>query len=67
MSPSQIAVTLGGEDIIKGELFQDIKAEDSTWYIADGVLHISLLKRNRRGFYIGEAPSHGHGKPIQVT
>jgi hypothetical protein len=43
--------TATGEDVIRGELYAPIKAEASTWLIADGVLELSLLKRNRRGNY----------------
>ena len=38
-------------DSIEGELYAAIKAEASTWVVVDGVLEISLLKRNRRGQY----------------
>ena len=37
--------------LIEGELYAAIKAEASTWVVVDGVLEISLLKRNRRGQY----------------
>jgi hypothetical protein len=37
--------------MLTGELFAPIKAEASTWLISDGILELSLLKRNRRGNY----------------
>ena len=37
--------------VLAGRLFREIKAEESTWYIQDGVLEIVMLKRCRRGHY----------------
>lgn len=51
ISPSAIRVELDERPILSGKLFQDIKQDESTWYIVDNVLEISLLKRNRRGNY----------------
>eukprot|EP00884_Botryococcus_braunii_P002800 jgi/Botrbrau1/12520/Bobra.0169s0062.1 len=55
LTPSRIQVTLDGRELLNGDLFQDVKVEESTWYIADGILQMSLLKRNRRGFYVGNS------------
>lgn len=34
-----------------GELFQEIKVDESTWLIRDSILELTLLKRSRRGYY----------------
>ena len=46
-----VLVAVRGEAVIEGELHSPIKAEASTWVVVDGVLEMSLLKRNRRGNY----------------
>ena len=53
LNPKSISVEIGGRPVLglKGELYRDIKAEDSTWYMQDGVLEITLLKLSRRGQY----------------
>lgn len=51
LSPSTIKVELDERPILSGKLFQNIKEDESTWYIVDNILEISLLKRNRRGNY----------------
>jgi len=48
---SRLIVRVGDDVILDGTLHSAIKAELSTWIIVDGVLEISLLKRNRRGHY----------------
>lgn len=56
LNTSHIEVAVDGREILHGELFHEIKAEDSTWYISDGMLQICLVKRNRRGAYEGAHP-----------
>ena len=51
LSPSSIEVTMGMRTPLKGQLYADIKVEESVWYVQDGLLSIQLLKRNRRGHY----------------
>ncbi len=51
LSPSSISVQLGERSALRGEFFAEIKVEESTWHMHDGVLHMQLLKRNRRGNY----------------
>ena len=46
-----VSVRVRGEPVVEGELHSPIKAEASTWVVVDGVLEMSLLKRNRRGNY----------------
>jgi len=51
LKPKSICVEVGGRPLLKGTLYRDVKAEDSTWYVQDGVLEITLLKLSRRGQY----------------
>jgi hypothetical protein len=51
LKPKAISVKIGGRPTLAGALYRDIKAEDSTWYVQDGVLEITLLKLSRRGQY----------------
>ncbi|BDA41536.1 hypothetical protein COCOBI_02-3170 [Coccomyxa sp. Obi] len=51
MAPSTVEVQIGERIILQGSWYGEIKQEDSTWYIQDGILHMQLLKRNRRGNY----------------
>ncbi len=51
LTPSGIEVRIGMRTPLKGQLFADIKMEESTWYVQDSLLTIQLLKRNRRGHY----------------
>ena len=46
-----IVVQIGDRAVLSGALWADIKAGESTWYVCDGVLQLSLLKRSRRGQY----------------
>ena len=46
-----IAVEFDEKPILKGQLCRAIKADESTWYVQDGVLEIIMLKRNRKGNY----------------
>ena len=51
LSSTFLSVAVNGEPVVEGELHSPIKAEASTWVVVDGVLEMSLLKRNRRGNY----------------
>ena len=51
ISSDAVSARVRGETVLDGDLYAPIKAEASTWIVADGVLEISLLKRNRRGNY----------------
>jgi hypothetical protein len=92
LTPASLSVSVGGDVLLSGQLFAEVKAEDSTWFIGEGfslgegcrvrlaretshcscvvtecdadccccllllladdsILHITLLKRNRKGSY----------------
>lgn len=51
MAPSTVEVQIGERTVLQGSWYGEIKQEESTWYIQDGILHMQLLKRNRRGNY----------------
>ena len=48
-SPKYLSITIGDESL-EGELFMHIIAEESSWYLDDGVLIIELAKRETRDF-----------------
>eukprot|EP00887_Chlorella_sp_A99_P001899 scaffold18.g1899.t1 len=56
LSTRQLSVEIDERPVLVGELWREVKAEESTWYMQargrrDGVLEIVLLKRCRRGHY----------------
>jgi hypothetical protein len=51
LSTARITIEFDERPILKGSLYREIKAEESTWYIQDGVLEVVMLKRCRRGHY----------------
>ena len=51
IEPRRLHVSVDGADRLSGELFKDVVVDGSTWYVTDGLLHVQLLKRNRRGHY----------------
>ena len=51
LQPGALEARVGERVPLAGPLWAEIKAEDSAWYCLDGVLHLSLLKRCRRGAY----------------
>ena len=51
LTPSSVEVRMGMRSPLKGQLWAEVKVEDSTWYVQDGLLSMQLLKRNRRGHY----------------
>ena len=50
---------MGMRTPVKGQLFAEIKVEESTWYVQDSLLSIQLLKRNRRGHYANGSDNAG--------
>ncbi len=59
LAPSAIEVRMGMRTPLKGQLFADIKVEESTWYVQDSLLSVQLLKRNRRGHYANGSNNAG--------
>ncbi|KAF6254870.1 hypothetical protein COO60DRAFT_1641961 [Scenedesmus sp. NREL 46B-D3] len=51
LSPSSVTVSAAGDVLLAGQVAGAIKVEHSTWYCDDGIVHMQLLKRNRRGHY----------------
>lgn len=51
LSTTRICVELDERPALKGQLYREIKVDESTWYVQDRVLEIVLLKRCRRGNY----------------
>lgn len=53
LSTRRLAVTLSGEPLLAGQLYGDIKADASTWFVDTDttVLEVSMLKRSRKGSY----------------
>ncbi|KAL3132324.1 hypothetical protein ABBQ32_008902 [Trebouxia sp. C0010 RCD-2024] len=54
LTPSRLLIKLGAKLILNGQLYSDIKKEDSMWLLADRILHLTMLKRNRRGNYASQ-------------
>ncbi|KAL6777062.1 hypothetical protein ACKKBF_B20070 [Auxenochlorella protothecoides x Auxenochlorella symbiontica] len=46
-----LEVSVEERPVLGGTLWREVKADESTWYIQDGILEIVLLKRHRRGNY----------------
>jgi hypothetical protein len=51
LKPSYLAIDFDERPMLKGHLYREIKADESTWYIQDKVLEIVMRKRNRKGHY----------------
>lgn len=49
LGPNRLSVVVDGAIVVHGTLWRETKVESSTWYVHDGVLEVSLLKRHRRG------------------
>lgn len=47
----RLEVHVRGEEVLCGDLSQTVKCDESTWLVCDGVLEVTLLKKNRRGQY----------------
>lgn len=54
LTPSKLLIKLGDKVILTGQLYSDIKQEESMWLLVDGILHLTMLKRNRRGNYANQ-------------
>ena len=51
LRPSTLLIKLGDKVILSGQLYSDVKQEDSMWLLEDRIIHLTMLKRNRRGNY----------------
>lgn len=51
LSTRAISVVVDEAPVLAGQLWREIKAEESHWYISDCVLEVVMLKRCRRGHY----------------
>lgn len=51
LSTSRIRVLVDETPVVAGRLYREIKADESAWYVQDGVLEVVMLKRCRRGHY----------------
>lgn len=51
IKPRHISVEFDEKPLLCGTLYRDIKVEESTWYIQDGMMEIILMKRSRRDNY----------------
>lgn len=49
LRPSTLLIRLGDKVILSGQLFSAIKQEDNMWLLQDRIIHLTMLKRNRRG------------------
>ena len=59
LQPGHLWVAMDGVPLLNGPLLHEVKQDESTWYIQDGILHITLLKRSRRGNY-ADGTSNAH-------
>lgn len=65
LKPNFISVEIDEKCLLKGTLYKQIKVEESTWYVHEGVLEISMLKRSRRGQYAdGETNADTYWKSV---
>ena len=51
LTPTVLKISVGGDRLLGGALSAEIKQDESSWQISDGVLELTLLKRSRRGNY----------------
>ena len=51
LTPTSLHITVAGRVILNGPLRHGIKQEESMWLLEDRILHLVMLKRNRRGNY----------------
>ena len=51
LTSSHLSIILDTKRLLSGELHSEIKRDASTWYIENKVLHVVMMKRNRRGSY----------------
>lgn len=65
LSTTSISISVNDTPVLSGRLYRAIKAEESTWYVQDGVLEVTMLKRNRRGHYeAGTTNAGGQGSTV---
>ena len=62
LGTNSLRVEVDEAPVLSGTLWAAIKAEESTWYVQDGVLELLMLKRCRRGHY--EAGKTNAGEPM---
>ncbi|KAL0034980.1 hypothetical protein WJX79_003981 [Trebouxia sp. C0005] len=53
-TPDKLLIKLGEKMILNGQLYSQIKREDSMWLLENNILHLTMLKRNRRGNYANQ-------------
>ncbi|DBA98111.1 hypothetical protein WJX77_010113 [Trebouxia sp. C0004] len=53
-TPDKLLIKLGEKVILNGQLYSQIKREDSMWLLENSILHLGMLKRNRRGNYANQ-------------
>ncbi|KAK9836491.1 hypothetical protein WJX74_001619 [Apatococcus lobatus] len=51
LTTTHLSIVLDTRPLLSGELHSEIKSDASTWYIENKILHIIMMKRNRRGSY----------------
>lgn len=51
LQPKYACLMVHGLQVMGGELYQAIKAEDSIWTVQERIVRMCLLKRNRKGCY----------------
>ena len=51
LTPTSLHITVAGRVMLNGRLCHEIKQEESMWLLEDSILHLVMLKRNRRGNY----------------
>lgn len=67
LSTSAISISVNDTRVLSGRLYRPIKAEESTWFVQDGVLEVTMLKRNRRGHYEAGTTNAGGQTPWEVA
>jgi len=53
-TPDKLLIKLGEKVVLNGPLYSQIKREDSMWLQENSILHLTMLKRNRRGNYANQ-------------
>jgi len=53
-TPDKLLIKFGEKVILNGQLYSQIKREDSMWLLENSILHLNMLKRNRRGNYANQ-------------
>ena len=55
LTTNHLSIMLDMRPLLSGELYSQIKRDASTWYIENKILHVIMMKRNRRGSYANGA------------